>query len=210
MGPRGRNGGWAMSYRCPQPTAHSGRVRRKAQVDRRFQAVRAIGLIERPRSAFRSMRALAHGRPPEGALIHQMKTETSTSRKRRSARNFQRPGCRSCGVAGNSGFFAIRFLPSRSGCEADRMHMCTRPTGEHCQPRHRNRGKIGDQSPTTSGVQSNTVTAPRHLGDDPFLTLPPMKMHLMGLLSDRQDIQGDGRVTRGRAQPSLSCPLPGE
>lgn len=80
MGPRGRNGGWAMSYRCPQPTAHSGRERRKAQVDRRFQAIRATGLIERPRSAFRSMRTLAHGRPPEGALIHQMKTETSTGK----------------------------------------------------------------------------------------------------------------------------------
>ena len=26
-----------MSYRCPQPTANSGRERRKAQVDRRFQ-----------------------------------------------------------------------------------------------------------------------------------------------------------------------------
>ena len=30
MGPRGRNGGWAVSYRCPQPTADSGRERRKA------------------------------------------------------------------------------------------------------------------------------------------------------------------------------------
>ena len=30
-----------MSYRCPQPTANSGRERRKAQVDRRFQATRA-------------------------------------------------------------------------------------------------------------------------------------------------------------------------
>ena len=44
------------------------------------------------------------------------------SRKRRSARNRQRPGCRSCWVAGNSGLFAIRYLPFRSGCEADRIH----------------------------------------------------------------------------------------
>ena len=41
MGPRGRNGGWAGSYRCPQPTANSGRERRKAKVDGRFQAIRA-------------------------------------------------------------------------------------------------------------------------------------------------------------------------
>jgi hypothetical protein len=33
-----------MSYRCPQPTANSGRERRKAPVDRRFQAIRPTGL----------------------------------------------------------------------------------------------------------------------------------------------------------------------